>query len=95
MLPSRFDTFGCVVLEALSCGLPVVAYNCKGPKDIIEHNVSGYLVDNSEAMASTINQHLQNTDKHQSMRQAAYGQSQTYSSERIMHTLMADMKLTI
>ena len=94
LLPSRFDTFGCVVLEALSCGLPVVAYNCKGPKDIIEHNVSGYLVDNSEAMASTINQHLQNTDKHQTMRQAAYAQSQTYSSERIMHSFMADIKLT-
>jgi glycosyltransferase involved in cell wall biosynthesis len=32
LLPSRFDTFGCVVIEAMHCGCPVVAYNCKGPK---------------------------------------------------------------
>jgi len=54
VLPSRFDTFGCVVLEALSCGLPVIAYNNKGPKDIINNGLNGYLVKNETEMAQKI-----------------------------------------
>ena len=54
LLPSRFDTFSCVVLEALSCGLPVAAYNTKGPRDILEDLVSGYLVETAEQMAGRV-----------------------------------------
>jgi glycosyltransferase involved in cell wall biosynthesis len=34
VFPSRTDTFGLVVLEALACGTPVAAYNVTGPKDV-------------------------------------------------------------
>jgi len=48
VFPSKTDTFGLVVLEALAAGLPVAAYNVTGPKDILgesEHPV-GALNDN-------------------------------------------------
>ena len=35
VFPSRTDTFGLVVLEALACGVPVVAYPVRGPLDVI------------------------------------------------------------
>ena len=35
VFPSRTDTFGIVLIEALACGLPVAAYNVTGPRDII------------------------------------------------------------
>ena len=35
LLPSRFDTFSCVVLEALTCGLPVVASNAGSLAEVI------------------------------------------------------------
>jgi glycosyltransferase involved in cell wall biosynthesis len=35
VFPSRTDTFGLVVLEALACGTPVAAYPVTGPKDIL------------------------------------------------------------
>ena len=35
VFPSRTDTFGLVVIEALSCGLPVAAYPVPGPLDIL------------------------------------------------------------
>ena len=43
VFPSRTDTFGLVLLEALACGLPLAAYPVQGPFDIIEQGVSGVL----------------------------------------------------
>ena len=43
--PSRADAFGKTLVEAMSCGTPVVSFNATGPKDIVEHRVSGYLAE--------------------------------------------------
>lgn len=44
--PSRTDTFGIVMIEAMCNGLPVAGYDVTGPKDVIEHNMTGILHDN-------------------------------------------------
>ncbi|MCL5410696.1 MAG: glycosyltransferase family 4 protein [Patescibacteria group bacterium] len=44
VLPSVSETFGIVVLEAMRAGVPVVASNVGGVKDIITNNVNGILV---------------------------------------------------
>ncbi|MGH1419896.1 MAG: glycosyltransferase family 4 protein [Hyphomicrobiaceae bacterium] len=43
VFPSRTDTFGLVVLEAMASGLPVAAYPVTGPVDIVENGLSGIL----------------------------------------------------
>jgi glycosyltransferase involved in cell wall biosynthesis len=43
VFPSRTDTFGLVVLEAMASGVPVAAFHVTGPIDIVERGVSGYL----------------------------------------------------
>jgi glycosyltransferase involved in cell wall biosynthesis len=43
VFPSRTDTFGLVVLEAMASGIPVAAYPVTGPVDIIEDGISGVL----------------------------------------------------
>ncbi len=35
VFPSKTDTFGLVMLEALACGVPVAAYPVQGPRDVI------------------------------------------------------------
>lgn len=43
---SLFEPFGLVIPEAMSCGLPVVAYDCPyGPSSLIENEISGFLIE--------------------------------------------------
>ena len=43
VFPSRTDTFGLVMLEAIACGTPVAAYPVTGPIDVVEQGVTGAL----------------------------------------------------
>ncbi len=45
VFPSKTDTFGIVIIEALACGIPVAAYNVMGPKDIITNPELGITTD--------------------------------------------------
>jgi L-malate glycosyltransferase len=55
VLPSRDETFGVVVVEALSSGLPVIATRCGGPEEIINKD-NGLLIEkeNPEELAKAI-----------------------------------------
>lgn len=43
VVPSRQETFGQTASEAQACGCPVVAFNCTGLANVIEHGATGYL----------------------------------------------------
>ena len=51
VFPSRTDTFGLVLLEALACGCPVAAYPVTGPIDVIGDSPAGSLDDDLQAAA--------------------------------------------
>lgn len=52
VFPSRTDTFGIVIVEALASGIPVAAYNVTGPKDIVTEDYLGVLCEDNLGAAS-------------------------------------------
>ena len=51
VFPSRTDTFGLVMLEALACGTPVAAYPVQGPVDVLGNANVGVLSEDLRAAA--------------------------------------------
>jgi len=94
VFPSRFDTFGNVVLEAFTYGMPVIAYNCKGPKDIIQHGINGYLVEDVESMAVQVASFFGDAAHRSMMQKNAVRRSYDYQAEPIMRRFLQDMGLT-
>jgi glycosyltransferase involved in cell wall biosynthesis len=48
------EPFGLVMIEAMSCGTPVIAYACGSAPEVIEHGVTGFLVTNEEEAAEAV-----------------------------------------
>jgi len=46
--PSRFESFGYVLLEAMSVGTPIICSNVGGMTEIIKHNHNGLLFNNED-----------------------------------------------
>jgi glycosyltransferase involved in cell wall biosynthesis len=54
VFPSRTDTFGLVMIEALACGTPVAAYPVMGPRDVLDESVGAMREDLSDAIAAAL-----------------------------------------
>lgn len=73
LLPSVFrEGLPQTLLEAQAAGKPAVAYDVRGPRDIIDHGTTGYLVEprNVDALCESVKKILENSDLRVKMGQA-------------------------
>lgn len=87
LLTSLYEPFGLVLPEAMSCGLPVVAFDCPyGPADIITDGVDGFLIKdrNVDLFAQRVCQLIESHELRLRMGKAGIASSKRYRSEIIM-----------
>jgi glycosyltransferase involved in cell wall biosynthesis len=84
VFPSRTDTLGQVVMEAQASGLPTIVSSEGGPREIIEPDVSGLVVNGTDARAwaQAIDSLLDNPVRRASMSHAALQRSKRYDLRR-------------
>ena len=87
VLSSIYEGLPLVILEAMSCGLPIISYECPcGPKDIITDGKNGFLVNvNDEiTLANKINYLIENEELRKQMSDIAKVTIEQYNIKNII-----------
>lgn len=87
VLPSRYEGFGMVLVEAMSYGVPPIAFSCKcGPSDIIKDGEDGILVKEGDIveLSKAILMLINNAEMRKQMGSRAFESSKKYSEDVIM-----------
>lgn len=86
-MTSRYEGLPMALIEAQTCGLPIVAMSCKcGPADVVSDGVDGWLTpdDDTAAFASRLSQLMADSDMRRRFALRARENSRRFATDRIM-----------
>jgi D-inositol-3-phosphate glycosyltransferase len=91
VVPSHYESFGMVALEAMACGTPVVASQVGGLAYLVKDGVTGYTVPSSdvEALAHRLGDLIMNKSLRDRLGQQAAGEAQRFSWDIIARQIRA------
>lgn len=87
VLSSHWEGMPLVMIEAMTCGLPIIAYDCpSGPRDLITDGENGYLIPYGDetAFASKVMELIENDNLRMRLGTEAKAKSELYAIDRIM-----------
>jgi N-acetyl-alpha-D-glucosaminyl L-malate synthase BshA len=86
LLTSETESFGLAALEALACGIPVIAYDVGGIKEVVQHEQNGFLVPKGDiqAMADRVLYLLSQPELLQRFRSSARERAMHFRKEAIV-----------
>ncbi len=86
LLPSQSESFGLAALEAMACGIPVVASRAGGLPEVITDGVDGILEPpgSVEAMGRRAVELLRDTDRHRRMGESALAKATQFAAEVVV-----------
>lgn len=87
VMSSNYEGFGMVLVEAMSCGVPAVAFDCPcGPGEIIHDGVDGLIVRNGDisGLASAMMRLMDDVELRKRMSTEARKAADTYSEASVM-----------
>ena len=90
-LPSRWEGFGHVIVEAMAAGVPVVAYDCPyGPRDILRTNINGILVREGDVagLAAALRRVLERPEFAENLRQTARIDANRYARSTVAQSYL-------
>lgn len=87
VFPSRTDTLGNCVLEAMSSGLPVIVSDAMGPKELVKQGETGFITTSNEDFSRSVNTLATDSGRRQRMGQAALASAKLRSWDEIFHQL--------
>ena len=84
ILPSLFEGFGLVILEAMAAGLPVITTHNTGGPDVIGEGKEGFVVPagDAEALREKMEWFIKNPEKTKEMGKAAHRKAKEFTWER-------------
>jgi phosphatidylinositol alpha-mannosyltransferase len=85
------ESFGIVLLEAMAAGLPIVASDIHGYKNVVSRDVEGYLVEprNPRAIAAALYKLARDPELRNRMGEAGRAKAPEYSWERLTEQVVA------
>jgi glycosyltransferase involved in cell wall biosynthesis len=86
VLPSRYEGFGLVLIEAMACGVPIVSFDCdNGPRSIITNGEDGFLIPtfDIDAFADKLIQLMLDKNLRMTMGEKAQRSAAQYDIDRI------------
>ena len=94
LVPSRWEGFGVVLIEAMACGTPVIAYENKGPNEIIKNNVNGILIKPYEIdeFSNEIIKLLDDAKRWEKLSEQAYRRACDFSTQKTIECFMEYIK---
>ncbi|MEA1996903.1 MAG: glycosyltransferase, partial [Gemmatimonadota bacterium] len=88
VFPSRSDTFGNVVMQAMCSGLPAIVTDGRGPKEQVQHGVTGFVASSAEEFGKAVDLLAGDPELRDRMGKAARVQAEEYTWENVFIVLL-------